>query len=75
MFAKHGCHRRQQSQNRAKYQNLKVLQFDPARSQGHVKMNLQSKFGYCMTTQTLFISGTALRTDGQTKGTEGRSHY
>ena len=33
-------------------------------------MNLQSKFGYCMTTQTLnialFVNGTELRTDRQT---------
>ena len=31
-------------------------------------MNLQSKFGYCMTTETLlhFVSGTELRTDRQT---------
>ena len=46
-------------------------------------MNLQSKFGYCITTRTfkyciLFVSGTELRTDGQTNGqtdrrTDGRT--
>ena len=37
-------------------------------------MKLQSKFGNCITTQTLNVSGTELRTDRQTDGqTDGRT--
>ena len=95
VFVKHGCPRRQESQNRAKISKSYIL--TPLHPQGHVmsvkceepidELTVQvwvlyyhSHFKYC----TLFVSGTELRTDGQTdrltngrtdRETEGRSNY
>ena len=77
MFVKHGCSRRQQSQNMAKISKSHIL--TPPDPQGHgmsVKyeepvdeLTVQvwllyhhSNFKYC----TLFVNGTELRTDRQT---------
>ena len=77
MFVKHGCPRQQQSPNMAKISKSYIL--TPPHPQGHVmsvkceqsldELTFQvwllydhPNFKYC----TLFISGTELRTDGQT---------
>ena len=75
MFVKHGCPRRQQSQNKAKISKSYILTLPHPRctwcqwSVSNPKMNLQSKFGYCIITQTLnitlFVSGMELRTNEQ----------
>ena len=89
MFVKHGCPRRQQSQNMAKISKSYIL--TPPQPQGHVisvkceepidELTVQvwllydhPNFKYC----TLFVSGTELqtdrRTDRQTNGqTDGRT--
>ena len=77
MFVKHGCPRRQQSQNMAKLSKSYIL--TPTQPQGHV-MSVKCKepideltvqvwllyhhpnFKYC----TLFVNGTELRTDRRT---------
>ena len=84
VFVKHGCPRRQQSQNMAKIYKSYIL--TPPNPQGHmmsvkceepideltVQLLLlynQPNFKYC----TLFVSGTELRTDrGQTDGQTDR---
>ena len=89
VFVKHGCPRRQQSQNMAKISKSYIL--TPPHPQGQVmsvkceepidELTVQvwllydhPNFKYC----TLFESGTELRTDGQTDGqtngqTDGRT--
>ena len=85
VFVKHGCPRRQQSQTMAKISKSYIL--TPPHPQGHVmsvkceqpldELTVQvwllydhPNFKYC----TLFISGTELRTDGQTdRRTDGRT--
>ena len=85
VFVKHGCPRRQQSQTMAKISKSYIL--TPPQPQGHVmsvkceqpldELTVQvwllydhPNFKYC----TLFISGTELRTDGQTdRRTDGRT--
>ena len=79
VFVKHGCPRRQQSQTMAKISKSYILTLP--HPQGHVmsvkceqpldELTVQvwllhdhPHFEYC----TLFISGTELRTDGQTDG-------
>ena len=79
VFVKHGCPRRQQSQNMAKISKSYIL--TPPHPQGQVmsvkceepidELTVQvwllydhPNFKYC----TLFVSGTELRTDGQTDG-------
>ena len=85
VFEKHGCPRRQQSQNMAKISKSYIL--TTPRPQGH-EMSVKCEepideltvqvwllydhpnFKYC----TLFVSGTELRTDGQTdKRTDRRT--
>ena len=77
MFVKHGCPRRQQSQNMAKISKSYIL--TPPHPQGHIMSGKceepideltikvwllyhHPNFKYC----TLFVSGTELRTDRQT---------
>ena len=77
VFVKHGCPRRQQSQNMAKISKSYIL--TPSHPQGHVmsvkceepidELTIQvwlpyyhPNFKYC----TLFVSGMELRTDGRT---------
>ena len=79
MFVKHGCRRRQQSQNIAKISKSYILTLPLP--QGHVMserceepideltvqgwlFNHHPNFKYC----TLFVSGTELQTNGQTNG-------
>ena len=83
VFVKHGCPRRQQSQNMAKFSKSYIL--TPPHPQGHVmsvecekpigELTVQvwllyylPNFKYC----TLFVSGTELRTDKQTNGQTDR---
>ena len=62
VFVKHGCPRRQQSQNMAKISKSYILTPPTPRGMGcqwsvrNPWMNLKSKFGYCMTTQTLNVA-------------------
>ena len=87
VFVKHGCPRRQQSQNMAKISKSYIL--TPPHPQGHVmsvkceehidELTVQvwllyhhPNLKYC----TLFVSGTELQTDRRTeKQTDRRSHY
>ena len=87
VFVKHGCPRRQQSQNMAKISKSYIL--TPPHPQGQVmsekceepigELTVQvwllyhhPNFKYC----TLFVSGTELQTNRQTNGqTDGRSDY
>ena len=87
VFVKHGCPRRQQSQNMAKISKSYIL--TPPHPQGHVmsekceepidELTVQvwllchhTNFKYC----TLFVSGTELQTDRQTdRQTDGLSNY
>ena len=91
VFVKHGCHRRQQSQNMAKISKSYILTPPhPKRHGMSVKcekpideLTVQvwllydhQNFKYC----TLFVSGTELRTNGQTDRqtdgwTDGRSKH
>ena len=79
VFVKHGCPRRQQSQTMAKISKSYIL--TPPQPQGHVmsvkceqpldKLTVQVWLLYDhqnFKEFTLFISGTELRTDGQTDG-------
>ena len=85
VFVKHGCPRRQQSQNMAKISKSYIL--TPPQPQGRVmsvkceepidELTVQvwllyhhPNFKYC----TLFVSGTELRTNGQTdRQTDGQT--
>ena len=91
MFLKHGCPRRQQSQNMANISKSYIL--TPPHPQGQVmsekckepkdELTVQvlllyheQNYKYC----TLFVSGTELKTNGQTNRlingrTDGRSDY
>ena len=84
VFVKHGCPRRQQSLNMAKISKSYILTPPHPRGMGchrsvrNPLMNLQSKFGYCIITQTLNFALCLKRdyrqTDRQTnKQTDGQT--
>ena len=84
VFVKHGCPRRQQSQNMAKFLSPIFWPRQTPRGMGcqwsvrNPLMNLQSKFGNCMTTKTLDIA--LCKRDGITdkrtdRRTDGRSKH